>query len=609
MASFYVIRGKDYGQHFAIRGANATIGREATNQIQLRDSEVSRKHARILRSGDANFDIVDNKSSNGTFVNGRRVESHTLKSGDRVQIGKTLMIFTGGPELHSTRSFESVEIVTDRATDDLSQIRSSIDSNSVLTGSVSILDDSILAPIAPKKTPAPSAEPGETPEAEEPQPRDGLEIVYQVSQAINRTVDLNELLGQVLELIFQHIECDRGCILVMDDVTSRLTPVANLNRLQAAKNSASPSDESSKHVANAKTRPLSISSTILEHVCGNREGVLTSNAQDDARWEDAESVAALGVHEAICVPMLGRYGLVGVVYVDTTMTLGQSVEKQGKSTFDESHLKLVMSIAAQAALAVEDTQFYQAMVQSERLAAMGQTIANLSHHVKNVLQGVSGGNYLIDEGLKNQDLDVIRKGWTLVQRNQQRISDLVMDMLNFSKERTPELTRDDVCGLIDDVVTMMRSRAKDEGVELHWEMPSTPLQAAFDSEAMHRALLNVVTNAIDAAREGLEVRNASRSDAISPRVTIEIEVDDDNVQIRVSDNGIGIPEDVASRIFHPFESTKGSSGTGLGLPVSQKVLREHGGDITFRTKPDVGTEFLLRWPVYPDGDGAMTMVN
>ena len=503
MASFYVIRGKDYGQHFAIRGANATIGREATNQIQLRDGEVSRKHARILRGADSDFQLVDNKSSNGTFVNGRRVESQVLKSGDRVQIGRTLMIFTGGPELKSTRSVDAVEIVRDQAPADMSHIRSSIESHSALSSDLSpeVVEQ---RKTTGKKDTIAFQEDASLRESQAPS--DSLEIVYQVSQAINRTVDLHELLGQVLDLIFKHINCDRGCILINDEVTSNLTPVCSLSRKSYARRLST----SSKQESAVESRPLSISQTILDHVCQSKEGVLTSNAQQDARWIDAESVAALGVHEAMCVPMLGRYGLVGAIYVDTSASLGEHAEREGRNSFEETHLKLMMSIAGQAALAIEDTQFYQAMVQSERLAVMGQTIANLSHHVKNILQGVSGGNFLVEDGIRKGDLEVVRKGWTAVQRNQDRISALVMDMLSFSKERQPELQLQDLRSLIDDVVQLMQTRASEDGAEISWRRPAEELMVRFDHEAIHRALLNVVSNAIDAAEREFESRSHHR---------------------------------------------------------------------------------------------------
>src|SRR5438876_4155717 len=130
----------------------------------------------------------------------------------------------------------------------------------------------------------------------------------------------------------------------------------------------------------------------------------------------------MGVREAICVPMQGRYGLVGVIYIDTSIP-PHRVMQQGSAArkFNEEHLKLMVAIGHQAALAVEDTAYYSAMLQSERLAAVGQTIATLSHHIKNILQGIRGGSYLIELGLKEHDENVLKKGWDIVDKNQNRI--------------------------------------------------------------------------------------------------------------------------------------------------------------------------------------------
>ncbi len=117
----------------------------------------------------------------------------------------------------------------------------------------------------------------------------------------------------------------------------------------------------------------------------------------------------------------------------------------------------------------------------------------------------------------------------------------------------------------------------------------------FDPEAMHRALLNVLSNAVDAA--------ATRKQSSPGRVHVQAEIlaDETTVSIQVSDNGDGIEEDQLARIFSPFESSKGARGTGLGLPVSQKILREHAGDISVSSEIGVGTTFALHWPgVVPD---------
>ena len=134
----------------------------------------------------------------------------------------------------------------------------------------------------------------------------------------------------------------------------------------------------------------------------------------------------------------------------------------------------MIAIGHQAALAVEDTRYYSAMVQAERLAAVGQTIATLSHHIKNILQGIRGGSYLIEMGLKDHDDEVMRKGWKIVERNQNRISALVMDMLTFSKEREPELVVANLNEVVSDVIELMRVRADEVHVELRWR-PGEPM--------------------------------------------------------------------------------------------------------------------------------------
>ncbi len=580
MASLYVIRGRDNGQHFLLRGPSITIGRDTANQIQVHDTEVSRHHARIEVTDEKSLRLTDLGSSNGTFVNSRKVASQILRSGDRVQVGRTLMIFTGGPEPLTPHANDIVNIVGKDESLDLSHIRSSMQTPhesgnlSSVSGSVSGIAETLNVDNSDPSTPLVT---------ETAVPRTHWEIVYLVGQAISRTIDLDDLLRQVLDLIFQWIACDRGCILMIDDVTGHFTPTHSRSRKQ--------------NTANAR---IEISRTILDYVVSNKEGVLTSNAQDDARWNSVQSIVNLGIQEAICVPMLGRYGMVGAIYIDTSMSPGQYTERGQVSSFNEDHLKLLFAIASQAALAVEDTQFYRAMLQSERLAAMGQTIANLSHHVKNILQGVRGGSYLIEDGLRKEDFEVVRKGWGMVERNQDRISNLVMDMLSFSKERQPELIETDLGQTITDVVELMQARANELSVQVKWQDPEDLKSVSFDPEAMHRAILNVVTNAVDAAgaRELGIVEITAVANAAKKQIAV-----------CVTDNGEGITTEDRERIFSPFESKKGARGTGLGLPVSRKILREHGGDVDVDSTPGHGTTFILRWPLQQAAGDSPTLMD
>jgi signal transduction histidine kinase len=298
----------------------------------------------------------------------------------------------------------------------------------------------------------------------------------------------------------------------------------------------------------------------------------------------------------MCVPMQGRYDMVGVIYIDTSTSPQEMVLQGGAAKFKQEHLQMMVAIAHQAALAVEDTRYYSAMVQAERLAAIGQTVATLSHHIKNILQGIRGGSYLIEMGLAEHDESIVGKGWKIVEKNQQKISALVMDMLTFSKEREPDLRQADLNEVVSDVIELEQSRATDLEVDLEWRPGAAIPQLIFDPEGIHRAVLNMVANAVDAA---CEMEHRGRVE-----VRTEYAADQQCIRVIVQDNGAGIPPEQMETLFSPFVSTKKGRGTGLGLPVSQKIVNEHGGRILVHSEPGKGSVFTLELPaVMPEAGG------
>lgn len=560
MASLFVIQGRDQGRRFELNKPVLALGRDTANQIQLHDTEVSRRHAEVHQRGDE-WVLVDLNSSNGTFVNSEAVNERTLKSGDRVQIGRTLLIFTGGDEEEKAEDLSQViKIVGLSPTETESRIVRSIgqeEGSRILDGSFG----------------------GENPWLA--RARSNLQVMYRTALAVSHTLDIDQLLRRIMDLIFEWVEADRGCIMLVDHDTEELIPKARRTRKNMGP------DER-----------IRISRTIIDYVMERKEGVLTTDAQDDQRWSPAQSILKMGVREAICVPLQGRYGIVGVIYIDTFTPPGRNLHAPASPRFTEEHLKLMVAIGHQAALAVEDTSYYSAMVQAERLAAIGQTIATLSHHIKNILQGIRGGSYLIEEGLKSNEADVIRKGWSIVEKNQERISNLVMDMLSFSKERKPDLVAADLNETVADVYELMQARARDYKVDLVFRPSPNLPTLTFDPEALHRAILNVMTNAIDACEK---VENG--------RVTVSTHysIDKRIAWIDIEDNGEGIPPEEVKKLFAIFESRKGARGTGLGLTVSQKIMREHNGDIRVVSELGRGSRFRLHFPANPPSDSSKTL--
>lgn len=547
MASLLVVRGANVGTHYLIRETKQKLGRDSQCDIHFDDTETSRTHAEI-EFVDDQYRLKDLGSSNGTFVNGKRVTDKVLVAGDRIQIGKQLMLFRltfrpFGPEDND------VDIVQN-ANAESSQILGRADIEQQLLEQT----DDWTAKIQSERASS--------------QAKSHWEIMYRTALAVSRTLDIDQLLHQILELIFQWVQCDRGCIMLTDLETGELRPSCRRNR-----------------GINPSSHRMSISKTILDYVVKREEGVLTSDARDDERWDPSVSISAGGIREAICVPLKGRYGSVGIIYIDTSVSVGKYANKPER-VFTEEHLKMLVAIGHQAALAIEDTNYYQSMVQAERLAAMGQTIATLSHHIKNIVQGLRGGGYLVDQGIKAGDMSVVQSGWRICERNQERIETFVMDMLTMSKDRQPNRSVVDLRTVIDEVVELGTVRAKEKNIAIEWKKPELFPSLMLDGEAIHRAVLNLLGNAIDACAE--------KQDG---KVEVSLTQRNDIARIQVRDNGVGIAEADLGRIFSMFESNKGNRGTGLGLPVSLKIAKEHSGTIEVRSEVGSGTEFDLLLPL------------
>jgi len=229
------------------------------------------------------------------------------------------------------------------------------------------------------------------------------------------------------------------------------------------------------------------------------------------------------------------------------------------------------------------------LIERERLSAMGQTVAGMAHYIKNILNGLEGGIYMVNTGLKKDKQPLLTKGWGIVQNNVAKISDLVMDMLTYSREREPELESCSPNDIAQDVLDLMEGKAKLSRVKLARDFDTSIDVCFLDPAGLHRCLLNLVTNAIDACIfDGNKEKNWS--------VVIKTQKHRDEIRIDVTDNGMGMTKEIQEKVFEQFFTTKGSKGSGFGLLVTQKTIEEHGGKVSFKSDPGKGTTFSLHLP-------------
>jgi signal transduction histidine kinase len=230
------------------------------------------------------------------------------------------------------------------------------------------------------------------------------------------------------------------------------------------------------------------------------------------------------------------------------------------------------------------------LLEAERLAAIGQTVATLAHAIKNIIGGLKGGMYVLERGIELDNKRYLRQGWGMLKGNVDKIKNLALDLLNYAKEREPSLELCDPNTVARDVYQLMLSKAKECGVTLQMELTPDLPEIWMDPEGIHCCLVNLVTNAVDACT-GLECINKPKE--------VVLQTTKKNgwgVEYRVTDTGCGMDQETQEKLFRTFFSTKGTKGTGLGLMITRKIIREHGGEIDLDTEEGKGTGFTLKLP-------------
>jgi PAS domain S-box-containing protein len=261
-------------------------------------------------------------------------------------------------------------------------------------------------------------------------------------------------------------------------------------------------------------------------------------------------------------------------YIVTTSSLGRPNEETNQ----------VIEISTDV---TELKKLEEEIIDAERLAAVGQTVAGLAHSIKNILMGLRGGMFIVSQGLKKDEKDLIEEGWEMLERNFEKTTSLVKDFLSFSKGRLPEVEMVNSNDLVEEIVDLYKTIAGELNVELKPELDPDMIQMPLDPQGIHTCLTNLVSNAIDACQLSEQRQSV---------VTIRTSYDKGILKFEVQDNGSGMDYDVKQKVFTTFFTTKGGKGTGLGLLTTRKIVQEHGGRITVDSKKGKGTVFRMSFP-------------
>ncbi len=525
-----------------------TIGRDTSNHIRLAHGTVSRSHARISRAGDR-YVLTDLQSRNGTFVNRNRTQRATLRSGDTIYFGNRAFLFkveqTDAPSSAVEPPLSppaTVTITEDTDIDpaDLLAREADLAVHTFLHLSQARTDRTDPAGVAHQR----------------------LYLLYQLTEQVRSGGEPDEVLSRGLDLIFQAVPtAEHAVALLREGGGSGPLEVRAVRFRNPAKDGG----------------PIPISRTVLDWVTTERVALVSRDALDDSRFESSDSIRVHNLKSIICVPMMSGRRVIGAIHLDTGDYLNPL------TGFD---MEFVAAVGNEIAVWIENHRLQRNAIRNERMAAIGMTVTNVAHNLKNMLHMSMNAVTLMNQRLEEIEDEKILSRWQLVRRSLERMNRLAADMLEFARIEPPPQIWIDVNEALYDNRELFEKQLQGAGIDLVWDLAPDLSEGLLDPVQLQRAVLNLLVNAEDALKG---IPNA--------RIVISTSMDNRRrLTIAVSDNGCGIPPGELDKVFQLFYTTKGSDGSGLGLPMVQKFAKAANGRAEVESEPGKGTTFRLVFP-------------
>lgn len=393
-----------------------------------------------------------------------------------------------------------------------------------------------------------------------------VDIIINLCRILNSALNHETLILKIMEFCTKAMRVDGVSILLHNDAKDKLIFYCTTG------------DKSEI----LKKITLDTNEGIAGWVFTHNTPVLSNSVHDDPRFAArVDDQSNFETHSIIGVPLNLDNATIGVL---------ELVNKQSADGFSARDLVLSELIAEHAALALERVRLIQNNIATSRLAAIGETVAGLAHYIKNILTALEGSAFLVSETLQQEDsnFELIYRQWPIIDRSIQNISSLALSMLEFSKERKPSYTRNNINRIIAELADLMHEKARKYQIQFSITLDESIPDTYFDAQGIHRVLLNLISNSFDAC-----------SGVQTPILSIRSHKNGaDELKIILRDTGAGMPAEVLEKIMtSKVISTKGSRGTGLGLPISRKIIQEHNGRFDILSESGKGTEITISLPI------------
>ena len=382
-----------------------------------------------------------------------------------------------------------------------------------------------------------------------------LQAILETATLLAGQVELDDLLEQTLDRLLGISGTDRGFIMLPEQGDLVVKVQRNLAL------GPGPLPEA-----------IQLSMSSVQKVFSQGEPVWIHNVAADEELKAQQSVMALQIKTILCLPMTVQGERIGVLYLDSSRSVTEPMDRR---TFE--------AIVSLCAIAIERTRLAEENVSNQVLAAVGQVASSIVHDFKNGLFVIAGHAQLLGLGAAD---DGTRHHLAQILGAVDRLSQLSMDILDYSKIREPHREQVDLPRFLEAQVEPLQPRAQESEVALVCQGP--PCQASLDRHRFARVIENLLANALDAlaGRDG-------------GRVTLAWNPGPAGLEITVTDNGKGIPRKIMKRIYEPFFSHGKARGTGLGMATVKRIMDEHGGTVAVASDEGQGTTVTLRLPGPP----------
>jgi hypothetical protein len=400
---------------------------------------------------------------------------------------------------------------------------------------------------------------------EDSREQEALKKLLEVMEQVNAEIGVERVLGLVASRIIEIFEAERVFITDVsqgDSIRFRLAVSFDGQTISR------PEGE--------------VSHAVIHEVARNRRPALVADAMSDPRFAEVSSVRSLNLHSVMAAPLLARGELLGVVYADNRVLC---------SAFSPWTLSLLSLFANQVGIALRNAQLFDELntartdlALSERLKAIGQVAAFVAHEIKNPLGSIRIWSDALGE--KWMEPEFRARFLEVVPREVARLDKAVQQILDYARPTPLIKVRVDLVKLVESILRLYDPQIREKQIQVRRDFqPGVPSVLA-DGERIREALVNLLRNSLEAmARRPIKELKVTVAPFSQTQVAVTIE-----------DTGAGIPGTEIKRIFEPFRTFK-ESGSGIGLALCQKVVREHGGQITAENIPSGGARFRLSLPI------------